>query len=676
MNIFTPATLKSLMFSILLLLTLHGYTQNDTDGCGTITTSESLEYLNSFKSQIEKYELEFNSLISKSSKSSQSKDATSSVINSIPIKAHILRNSDGTGGLSISELNSAIDNLNSIYTGAFMEFFLCDGINYISNDTFYNHFEKSEESVVTRGNNVEGVINIYFTKYVEISDGNSLCGYANTFGGPDVIVMNNDCATNGSSLAHEVGHFFSLIHTHGPSNSNLTTELIDGSNCDTDGDGICDTPADPQLSTSNVNSSCVYTGTATDDNGDSFNPDTENIMSYSRSSCKSHFSPQQLARLYAFYKSARHYLSCPTFNVDFTVDYDQECGNFLTVNFSDRSDGATYWEWDVDGDGAVDYTTQNPTHTYSEGVYDVTLIVSKGFVGGKNASNTNKETIEHPETTISKTFYQFIKVGTIEDASLQVDFEDFDMASSNGWTATDVTGNGYNWYANSGDTVTSGTGPAVDNTHQASFGTYIYAEASGANPGDVADYVSPCIQVNSLNAEFGFNYHMYGNNVGELHVDIETSTGEYDTDVIPVISGQKQTSQMDAYLNQAIDLSSYANKTINIHLRAVRGASWDGDIAIDDMVITGDLQLPVNSNFTSENKQIKIYPNPVSGETLYVQTEQSNEPLKYEVVNLIGQVFLSGNLTNDQINVNNLSPGTYFLTLGNSKSRSIKKFIK
>ena len=26
-----------------------------------------------------------------------------------------------------------------------------------------------------------------------------------------------------------------------------TTELVDGSNCDTDGDGICDTPADPGL---------------------------------------------------------------------------------------------------------------------------------------------------------------------------------------------------------------------------------------------------------------------------------------------------------------------------------------------------------------------------------------------------------------------------------------------
>ena len=72
--------------------------------------------------------------------------------------------------------------------------------------------------------------------------------------------MANGCANNGSTLPHEVGHFYGLPHTHDQGN-----ELVNGSNCATAGDNFCDTPADPNLS-GVVNSSCVYTGTATDAN--------------------------------------------------------------------------------------------------------------------------------------------------------------------------------------------------------------------------------------------------------------------------------------------------------------------------------------------------------------------------------------------------------------------------
>ncbi|WP_321431274.1 NosD domain-containing protein [uncultured Methanolobus sp.] len=50
-----------------------------------------------------------------------------------------------------------------------------------------------------------------------------------------------------------------------------------------------------------------------------------------------------------------------------------------TVNFTDLSANATEWEWDVDGDGVVDYVTQNVSHTYnSTGTYTVSLTVGNG----------------------------------------------------------------------------------------------------------------------------------------------------------------------------------------------------------------------------------------------------------------------------------------------------------
>lgn len=52
----------------------------------------------------------------------------------------------------------------------------------------------------------------------------------------------------------------------------------------------------------------------------------------------------------------------------------------LSVEFTDSSVNATYLEWDVDGDGVVDYNGPNPTHTYNEsGDYTVTLTASNAY---------------------------------------------------------------------------------------------------------------------------------------------------------------------------------------------------------------------------------------------------------------------------------------------------------
>ena len=48
------------------------------------------------------------------------------------------------------------------------------------------------------------------------------------------------------------------------------------------------------------------------------------------------------------------------------------------VTFTDTSVGATSWQWDFDGDGIVDDTTQNPTWTPGAGSYNVALTVFNG----------------------------------------------------------------------------------------------------------------------------------------------------------------------------------------------------------------------------------------------------------------------------------------------------------
>ena len=361
------STYRSFVF---LLFICFSFTSQAQDGfCGTQTTQEDLKRINDLMPQLKFYEQQYYDLINNKS---------STAITSIPIKAHIIRTTAGSGGLSEADLNAAMANLNNYYANALMEFFICDGINYIDDTNFYN-YETNDEGALRAAHQVEGLANIYFTENVTSStSGGSLCGYAYYPGGPDVILMANNCTTNGSTLIHEVGHFFSLIHTHGPSNSNLTTELVDGSNCDTDGDLMCDTPADPQLSYSNVTNSCNYIGSEVDANGMAFTPDPTNIMSYSRKECRTYFSTEQYARIYSAFQTSRNYFECPSFNVDFAADFTRDCGNSLVVNFVDSSVGATSWQWDVDGDDVIDYTTQNPSHTFSSGAYDVALTISNG----------------------------------------------------------------------------------------------------------------------------------------------------------------------------------------------------------------------------------------------------------------------------------------------------------
>ena len=78
-----------------------------------------------------------------------------------------------------------------------------------------------------------------------------------------------------------MGHYFGLPHTFSTSDGN---ELVDGSNCSTAGDGICDTPADPFVDgddvSSYINGDDVFYYMGKDINGEYYSPLIGNYMSY------------------------------------------------------------------------------------------------------------------------------------------------------------------------------------------------------------------------------------------------------------------------------------------------------------------------------------------------------------------------------------------------------------
>ena len=277
----------------------------DTHTCPTESTPENTNFYKNSREDFNHFYRNFDQVL-------QSRSA-----NYLPIKAHIVRKSDQSGGYTKAELDVALAEVNAFYINANMQFFICGDINYIDSDELYDFYMNEEAALAAEGY-APGVINVFFVPVVR-EGSNYYCGYAKfpTAGTrKDLIVMDNGCANNGSTLAHELGHYFSVMHTHQTRWENVPgtgwvnrKELVDGSNCETEGDHICDTPADPNLS--GKTSNCEYTGTGTDPNGATYEPDTYNVMSYSDKPCRQFFTEQQYARIAYSLKTQRNYLNCP-----------------------------------------------------------------------------------------------------------------------------------------------------------------------------------------------------------------------------------------------------------------------------------------------------------------------------------------------------------------------------
>ncbi len=209
----------------------------------------------------------------------------------VPIVAHVVRRNNGIGGLSTADLNAAISTANGLYNTS--NFFLnVVETNFIDSDTTFNFSHNDDQTSASTdqldviNNNRARKLNIYFvpdstTSWTWRPSHNKRTQH---------VLMYNGQTNNGTTLSHELGHWFDLLHTHDGGD-----ELVDGSNCKTTGDFCCDTPADPNLST-RLDSNCKYIGTVVDANGDRYNPDTRNLLSYA-GSCRNRFSNDQIMRM-------------------------------------------------------------------------------------------------------------------------------------------------------------------------------------------------------------------------------------------------------------------------------------------------------------------------------------------------------------------------------------------
>ena len=279
----------------------------------------------------------------------------------------------------------------------------------------------------------------------------------------------------------------------------------------------------------------------------------------------------------------------------FDVSTTSTClGNTATLN--DQSDFApTSWSWSF-SPNTVNYvngtssSSQNPEVEFlSTGNYTITLTATNA-----NGSNTEIKT-------------NFINVSNSFSAtSFNEDFESESLCATTsncGATTCTLSGNWTNltngneddidWRVDQDGTPSTATGPPIDASEGTSTGNYIYLEASSCS-GRTAILESTCINVD-LAYDFKFSYHMFGNAVGELHLDLQ-SNGVWITDVLPAVSGDQGID----WIEGTLDLSSYVGQSIKFRFRGITGNGFQSDIALDDFKFEPKVTCPIITDITDQ----------------------------------------------------------------------------
>ena len=188
----------------------------------------------------------------------------------VAIRAHIVSDNSGNGGIPETDIDLVIDELNSNFAQANMRFTLCD-INRINNSDYVSVALGSTEynDLIVTDNSTE-LVNIYFIPDIHVFAGQS--NHTLNF-----ITLENNLALAFDVATHEMGHYLGLMHTF-EGNNEHPKRSGDCKNCTTHGDGFCDTNAD--RSYNQDNSVCKNIGEICQGNTVSVMPPCNNYMSY------------------------------------------------------------------------------------------------------------------------------------------------------------------------------------------------------------------------------------------------------------------------------------------------------------------------------------------------------------------------------------------------------------
>lgn len=210
---------------------------------------------------------------------------------SIPVVHHVSRDSQGFDAVvTAEEIAQAMVKLNQAFNDIGM-FFYSKETRFIDRDDWHQGWDSDQYWPGLNELTVSNALNVF---HLNSLSGNGKANFP--FRQRDYVFVRASRLPY-TTLIHEVGHYFGLLHTFSSSRR--------GAFCWNSGDLLCDTPYDPGVSRRSFDrSSCEYIGSEPLDPV----PDGRNYMSRGRSECRTHFSPQQQERMLHTLINDRFYL--------------------------------------------------------------------------------------------------------------------------------------------------------------------------------------------------------------------------------------------------------------------------------------------------------------------------------------------------------------------------------
>lgn len=297
----------------------------------------------------------------------------------IPVKVWVYETANQSG-LAVGEIERAIERLNrqfrgvinnfspSVHNHSLIQFYLKHQVSYIVDAAMAITPNFAQREIRFQDNYEPGCVNIHIM--LNYNGGVARLPGFYTVGLNPFVFGIGAGSINTSTFSHEMGHALGLVHTHHSITGFSRNEnapkcfqepvarwrlqpihcgsLTNKNKCEVNGDGLCDTPADPYLNTQRRNAitsplgpNPVYNPTANDTDkwGDPWHPDIFNIMSYSYDTLCERFSQGQINIMYSWITGSRvikaaYQNTFPYLNFSNTTVDIYEPDNNPTINFA------------------------------------------------------------------------------------------------------------------------------------------------------------------------------------------------------------------------------------------------------------------------------------------------------------------------------------------------------
>jgi len=254
----------------------------------------------------------------------------------------------------------------------------------------------------------------------------------------------------------------------------------------------------------------------------------------------------------------------------------------------------------------------------------------------------------------------FVQVGV--DITPTTDFQSYSLQINDGTTdskikiATDVK----RAYLDNIEVFCSAYSPeAVLVTDPSSLSGFSYV--FGFGPSEEGSYI--------LSGEFLDGTNVTITPTTNYEVSLTSGTGFQSTQImLNTFNGTETTVYVRLKADRAV--GNYNTETINI--------TGGGAVAGASVVCNGFVDPFVNVEFTNNDENLMIFPNPVN-DILNVRLSETNSTdITWNIVSITGQVVMSGTMTsnNSVIDISNFKSGMYILNLRDDQNNYFRKFNK